>query len=163
MASITVQCPISGCEFTTGEFPEAVAVALLTTHAISHSISHSTPPANNVMARSRGPKLDRPKVKFGISLEDWNMFERRWNVFRAGSGIDAELAAPQLLQCADDMLGDAVLKVDPEITSQSLEIVIATMKELAVIPAATGVLRSELLDMKQKRDEQWGVSIYIQG
>ena len=53
------------------------------------------------------------------------------------------------------MLGDAVLKVDPEITSQSLEIVIATMKELAVIPVATGVLRSELLDMKQKRDEQF--------
>ena len=43
--------------------------------------------------------------------------------------------------------------MDPTIETGSIDIVIATMKALAVIPVATGVRRSELLDMKQRRDE----------
>ena len=83
------------------------------------------------------------------------MFERRWNVFQSGSGIDGNSAAPQLFQCANETLGDALLKVDPDITDKSMEIVLATMKALAVIPVAIGVLRSELLEMKQKRGESF--------
>ena len=95
-----------------GAVPEAVAVALLNMHAISHNA-----------------------------------------VSGAGSGIDALSAPAQLFQCSNDALGDALLKVDPEIKTRSIDIVIATMKALAVLPVATGVRRSELLELKQRRDE----------
>ena len=149
MAAIEVKCPLNGCEYSTGAVPEAVAVALLNMHAISHNAVSGT----NAVAKTLGPKLERPKVDVGISLEVWNMFGRCWNVFRAGSGIDALSAPAQLFQCSNDALGDVLLKVDPEITTRSIDIVIATMKALAVIPVATGVRRSELLELKQCRDE----------
>ena len=88
------------------------------------------------------------------------MFERRWEVFAEGSGIlknesyDAT-AAHQLFQCADESLGDAILKVDPGITRKAVESILATMKKLAVIPVALGVARSELLGLKQMRDESF--------
>ena len=147
MTSIDVNCPIPGCGFSTGEFPEVVAVALLTTHATLHSTSHGT----YLSGRTTGPNLERPKVESGISIEDWNVFERRWKVFKCGSGIDDNSAPAQLFQCASVTLGDAMLKVDADITTRPTEIVIATMKSLAVIPVAVGVLRAELLELRQKK------------
>ena len=148
MATMDVQCPIDGCTFSTGDVSEAIAVPLINTHAISHT-SHTV--ANP--ARSRGPKLERPKVDIGVSMEQWNMFERRWNVFCFGSGIASHSAAPQLFQCAEQSLGDALQKVDPKIAKSSVDVVLASMKALAVKPLAIGVLRSELLELKQGREE----------
>ena len=91
----------------------------------------------------------------GISLEKWNMFERRWNVFKSGLNINDSVAAPHLFQCSDGDLGDALLKVDANITTQPLNLFLATIKALDAIPMATGVLRAELLDMKQKRDKPY--------
>ena len=76
--STEIECPINGCSFTTGERSEAVAVALLNAHMVSHTSS----PAPTPVKAKRGPKLDRPKVTCGISLEDWNMFTRRWTFFK---------------------------------------------------------------------------------
>jgi hypothetical protein len=58
-----------------------------------------------------------------------------------------------LFQCAGDTLGDALLNSDPDIADRDLENVLAVMKSLAVIPVATGVLRSELLGLRKNRDE----------
>ena len=46
------------------------------------------------------------------SIEEWNVFLRRWNVFRAGSGIDATQAPYQLFQWAGPELGDSLLKAN---------------------------------------------------
>ena len=146
--STEIQCPIEGCDFSTGERSEAVAVALLNAHMVSH-------PAGPAPHVTRGPKLERPKVSSGIALEDWNIFHRRWMVFRDGSGIDDRSAAAQLFQCADDPLGDALLKMDPEITRRPVSEVMEKMKSLAVVPVALGVLRAELLELKQQRDESF--------
>ena len=43
--------------------------------------------------------------------------------------------------------------VDPNIANKSVDIVLASMKALSEIPVAIGVLRSELLELKQRRDE----------
>ena len=129
MALIKVDCPIDGCTYTTGEVPEAVCVALLNTHALQHAT-----PTTTATSRVSGPKLVRPMVSNGIALEEWNMFRRRGEVFAEGSGIlvngvyDAT-AAHQLFQCADDNLGDAILKVDPEVTRKDVKSVLATMKK----------------------------------
>jgi hypothetical protein len=74
-------------------------------------------------------------------------------LFLKCSGIGIETAPSQLFQCAADPLGDALLKIDPTIVSRGVNEVLQAMKALAVIPVATGVLCSELIALKQKRDE----------
>ena len=81
------------------------------------------------------------------------MFTRRWDVFRTGSGIDDESAPSQLFQCAENELGDSLLKANPHAASNTLQDLLAAMRSLVVIPVATGVLRTELLQLRQERDE----------
>ena len=86
-------------------------------------------------------------------METWNLFTRKWKIYQEGYSFNDNDGSRHLFQCADSTLGDALLKTDPDITSKTVTEVLATMKELAVIPIATGILRSELLEMKQNRDE----------
>ncbi len=75
------------------------------------------PPAP-AMPAPRGPKLDHWNVDLGITSEQWNVFQRRWNSFVVGSGIDPDASSAQFLQCAGDALGDALLRSDPDIISK---------------------------------------------
>ncbi|KAJ8333519.1 hypothetical protein SKAU_G00415270 [Synaphobranchus kaupii] len=68
-------------------------------------------------------------------------------------GIGAAQAPFQLFQCAGPDLGDSLLKANPGAASQPLADLIAAMRSLAVIPVATCVLRTELLQLRQERDE----------
>ena len=146
-------CPIPDCGYSTGDQTEPVAIAYLN----AHMYAHMSPPAQQQSAasgvRRGGPKLDRPTIKTGVSMEEWIMFTRRWNIFREGSQIADDNVSHHLFQCADEALGDALLKTDPDILRRSIDVVLNTMKKLAVIPVATGLIRSELLEMKQLRDE----------
>ena len=85
-------------------------------------------------------------------METWNLFTRKWKTYQEEYRLTEDKGSRQLLQCADATLEDALLKMDPEITSKSVTEALAAMKELAVIPIATGILRSELLEMKQNRE-----------
>ena len=143
---VIVRCSVPACPFETADVTEALAIALLANHGLAHT-------ATVAPAAKRGPKLERPKVDVGMSLEEWNVFVRRWNVFKSGSGLDDESAASQLFQCAEPALGDAILKTDAEAATKLLSNLLAAMRSLAVIPIATGVLRADLLHMHQERDE----------
>ena len=74
-------------------------------------------------------------------------------MFRQGSGINKASATAQLFQCASQSLGDSLLKSDAVIVSKPLQELLSAMRRLAVIPVATGVLRSDLMQMRQLRDE----------
>ena len=74
-------------------------------------------------------------------------------MFRSGSGIDEASAPSQLFQCAGTELGDSLLKANQQATSGSLPGLLAAMRSLAVIPVATCVLRTDLLQLRQERDE----------
>ena len=67
------------------------------------------------------------------------MFTSRWEVFRTGSGIDDESAPSHLFQCAENELGDSLLKANPHAAFNILPDLLAAMRSLAVIPVATGV------------------------
>ena len=95
-----------------------------------------------------GPKLDRSTVENGVSMEEWNMFEPRWAIFKEGSHSADENASHYLCQCADMLLGDLLLKTDPDKVSKDVHEVLRALKKLAVIPIATCIVRSELLGMK---------------
>ena len=102
-----------------------------------------------------GPKLERPKIDIGVTLEQWNMFERRWDVFVNGSGINPTNSSPQLFQCASEELGNNLLKIDANVTSKATKLLLSEMKSLAVIAIPRGVLRAELFQMRQERDESF--------
>ena len=148
-----MKCPIPDCDYATGEQTEPVAIAYFNAHMYVHTHPPATRPASTSVAHRNGPKLDRPTIETGVSMEEWNMFERRWAIFKEGSHIADENASHHLFQCADSLLGDSLLKTDPEIVNKDVYEVLRAMKKLAVIPIATGIVRSELLEMKQLRDE----------
>lgn len=148
-----MKCPLPDCTYSTGEQTEPVAIAYLNAHMYAHMQPLPTQQVATSVVRSSGPKLDRPTVQTGVSMEEWNMFTRRWTIFKEGSHINNDNASHHLFQCADGPLGDALLKTDPDIINKDIDVVLSAMKKLAVIPIATGILRSELLEMKQLRDE----------
>ena len=79
------------------------------------------PPSAHTIASApmtSGLKLGRHKIDIGVTLEQWNMFERRWDVFVTGSGINPTHSSPQLFQCASEELGNNLLKIDANITSK---------------------------------------------
>ncbi|KAJ8359136.1 hypothetical protein SKAU_G00156610 [Synaphobranchus kaupii] len=150
---VVVECSVPGCDFKTEDVSEALAIALLTNHGLAHQSASPVMAASVQAPAFRGPKLDRPKIDVGVSIEEWNVFIRRWDVFCTGSGIGAAQAPFQLFQCAGPDLGDSLLKANPGAASQPLADLIAAMRSLAVIPVATCVLRTELLQLRQERDE----------
>ena len=88
-------------------------------------------------------------------MEEWNVFTRRWRLFKEGSGISDESTPSQLFQCTSKVLGHNLLKFDAEIAVRSIEELAESMRRLAVIPIATGVLRTELMQMRKMRDESF--------
>ena len=143
---VVIACTIPTCDFKTDDVSEALAIALLANHGLAHQYT---------LPNTTGPKLEWPKVNIGVSTEEWNVFTRRWEVFRTGSGIDDESAPSQLFQCAENELGDSLLKANPHAESTTLPDLLDAMRSLAVIPVATGVLRTELLQLRQERDERF--------
>ena len=150
---VVIACTLPTCDFKTDDVTEALAIALLANHGLAHQGTLSNVAGPSLQPVPRGPKLDRPKVNIGVSTEEWNVFTRRWEVFRTGSGIDEASAPSQLFQCAENELGDSLLKANPDAASSTLPDLLAAMRSLAVIPVATGVLRTELLQLRQERDE----------
>ena len=136
----SIKCPIPDCPCETPESSEAVICALLAAHSTIHMAG---PPRAAVVIK--GPKLDRPKVNIGVTLEDWSIFKRRWDVFASGSGLDPDASSSQLFQCAGDELGDSLLKTDPSIVSTPTSVVRGAMTSLAVIVVANGVMRAKLV------------------
>ena len=148
---VIANCTIDGCEFRTADTSEALAIALLANHGIAHQIQPQASTGSSPTLR--GPKLERPKVDVGVSIEEWNIFVRRWSVFRAGSGIDDASAPSQLFQWAGTALGDSLLKSNANARSLPFADLLKAICSLAIIPVAVGVLRTELLQLWQDSDE----------
>lgn len=145
---VVLQCDMPNCGFKTVDGSDAIVVALLTNHNLTHQFT-------NAGAHPKGPKLERPRIDMGVECETWNAFERRWDNFCRGSGVNAASASVQLFQCASEALGDALLKADPIIATRPVDEVMRAMKSLAIIPVSLGVKRAELVAMHQKADEQF--------
>ena len=97
-----IPCPVEGCQYSTGDSTEAVAIALLNAHvAGTHSNNARPVAAQQMMQPRRTPKIDRPPLKDNISEETWNAFSQSWNIFVQGNGVDAADQAVQLYSCCD--------------------------------------------------------------
>ena len=74
-------------------------------------------------------------------------------MFMQGLGINEASATAHLFKYASQSLGDSLLKSNAVIVSKPLQELLSAMRRLAVIPVATGVLRSDFMQMRQLRDE----------
>ena len=86
---LSVKCPIPDCPYDTPESSEGVTCALSAAHSTIGLHMAGSPRVAIVI---KGPKLERPKVNIGVTLEEWNIFKRRWDVFVSGSGLDPDPA-----------------------------------------------------------------------
>ena len=154
---VIISCLFPGCDFKSEDVTEAIACALLQSHALIHSSASAVHQRNEpTQARKRPePKLERPCIDIGVSMEDWNVFLWRWRVFKKGSGISDTAAPPQIFQCTSKALGDNLLKFDADITTKPLDEITESIRRLAVVPIDTVVLRTELMQMRQMRDESF--------
>ena len=142
-----VDCPLPSCCFQTKDQEASIVAVLLQIHASTHTTGGGT--------QVRGPKLDRPRIDTGADQEAWNTFLIRWDAFRVGSGVSDSMASVQLLQCASEELSERLLKAIPQIEACPLDEVLRAMQSLAVIPVARGIVRAELMRMRQGNDESF--------
>lgn len=110
---INLPCPVPDCYYETGTTSHIVAAALLSAHATVHSAPSHHQPTPQV------PKLDRPQIDIGLAAEEWNLFESRWKLYAKSSNIARTDRAVQLFQCASQQLGDAILRLDNDISEKS--------------------------------------------
>ena len=147
---VVISCAFPGCEFKSEDIVEEIASAHLQSHAFTHA---AAPTAHQdigpvvITHEYQGPKLERPHINFGVSMEEWNVFTRSWRLFKAVSGISNELAPSLLFQCTSKKLEDNLLKFDAEIVTRPNEELTEFMRRLTVIP---------IMQMCQMRDESFG-------
>ena len=146
-----IQCPIQGCTYATEDVDPAVAAALLVLHNNEHALASTAGAA--APTRQRAPKIERPKISRGSSEEAWNTFSTRWSLFKRGTHLSPPETVQHLFQCCDDDLGDSILKGHPSAVNGTEAVLLAAIKQLAVVPVAISVRRSDLLTNKQDHGE----------
>ena len=154
---VIISCAFPGCDFKSEDVTEAIACALLQSHAFIHNSASAVYQRDEPTQARKCPGLilERPCIDIGVSMEDWNLFLRRWRVFKEGSGISDTAPPPQLFQSTSKALGDNLLKFDADITTKPLDEITESIWRLAVVPIATVVLRTELIQMRQMREESF--------
>ena len=89
---------------------ECLAIVIPGNHGLANQ---STVLAQLTPAILRGPTLKHPKIDVRVSIKDWFVFLRHWEVFPEESGIDEASASSQLFQCAGAELDDSLIKANP--------------------------------------------------
>ena len=109
---VIISCAFPGCNFKSEDVTETIAYALLQSHAFIHRGAFTVHQRDEpTQAREcPEPKLERSCINIDVSMEDWNVFLRRWRVFKEGSSISDTAALQQLFQCTSKALGDNLLK-----------------------------------------------------
>ena len=142
------RCPFPECTYATDDIAEALAPAYLSLHGYVHA-NAAAPRNNPAPVRQRAPKIERPKISRGSSEETWNSFSTRWTLFKRGTDMTPAEVVQQLFQCCDDDLGNAVLKTSPAAVEGTEDILLAAIKQLAVVPVAISVRRTDFLSTHQ--------------
>ena len=101
------------------------------------------------------PKISRPTVDEGISLEDWLYFEQRWQEYKDATRVAGLDLIYQLLDCCNpDGLRKNLVRVHRDTVASCNEYeLLANIKKLAVGTENAMVARDILSKMRQDRDE----------
>ena len=147
------------CEFKSENVTEAIACALLQIHAFTHAAASTAHHAiDAVLAHDRQePKLDRPRIDLAFQCRNVSgTYSLVGSVlFQEGSRMSDESVPLQLFQYTSKELKDNLLKFNAEIATMPIEELTKSIRHFAVIPFATGVLRTKLMQMRQMRDDSF--------
>ena len=143
---VNIVCPIDGCQFETGDYSEAICLAIFNAHQLG---AHTAPPQQS----SRVPKVDRPPLNDNISEETWNAFLQSWEIFVRGNNVSENDKTVQLYSCCDLALKAKVTAIHSNILDEPVQNVLDILKTITVTPVAKTVKRNALLQMHQDADE----------
>ena len=142
---VKVKCSVPNCQFETDDASEALVIAILANHGLAHLNSQPVAPVPETRATKSGHRRDNRRVERICSplgrFPEWDQ------------GSDEASAPSQLFSMCRDRARRQPSKGQPKAASDTLPELLAAMRSLAVIPIATGVLRTELLQLQQERDE----------
>ena len=146
-----IPCQFPECNFEATHASEAVAIVMLN----SHLLSHQQPSGSHETTSQKLPPIQRPEIKQDITEEDWATFVAEWEHFKRCTRISSTSMADHLYQCCEKSLAKLVIRADPEIISKGEEVLLAGIKQLAVIKVATCVRRTNLLATRQSFGEKF--------
>ena len=128
-----IQCPFPACDYVTDTVDGAVAAAQLNIHALTHRAAVAT------NSKQKPPKIERPTISRGSSEEEWNLFQKKWTLFKNGTSIPAGQVTTQLWQCCDAELESDLFKDVSDISVIDELSILDCIKRLAVIKIAASV------------------------
>ena len=70
-----IQCPVVGCDYSTGDVDSVVVAALLNAHTVG---AHTS---SQPVKQRQPPKVERPQLSDAIDEESWNAFKQDWTMF----------------------------------------------------------------------------------
>ena len=73
---VNLDCHVPGCNYNTGDFNQAIALAYFNAHIAT---AHGAPAPEPVQPR-RTPRVERPPLTDNITEETWNAFDQSWAV-----------------------------------------------------------------------------------
>ena len=146
MPTINIDCPIEGCQYSTGEQEAAIAAALLGIHATSHTSGSSG-------GSSRPPPVERPKVSAACPKADWLIFKFRWKSFKSAASIDATKIVHQLIGYLDSDLTTLLYNECSAPETLDKMNLLNVIEKVAVKPENIWVTREKLHTMSQDAGE----------
>jgi len=90
----------------------------------------------------------RPNITKGSTEENWNSFIARWGIFKRGTALAATEICQQLFICCDEELGNDLIRQNNDILNSTEQVLMETIKSLAVTPVAVSVRRSDLENVR---------------
>ena len=147
---VTLQCEVPNCTISKTADDLPTALQLLQLH---DKQAHGAAAAVSVADKQKAPKIDRPTINQGCTEEDWAAFSRRWDLFKSGTALHPSQVTPQLIACCETEFESALFRDDPQVASKSADIVLASIKRLAVIGVALSAPRAATLKTCQEPGE----------
>ena len=146
MATTSIPCQFTGCDYVAEHTSEPVAIAMFTSHNNVHTGKGAV---SREATKQKVPKIDRPELKQDINDEEWQSFQAEWRRFKRCTEIAANEMADQLFQCCEHPLRRLLLKENPDIIEAGEQQLMIAMKKMAVMHVATTVRRTNLMSLKQ--------------
>ena len=103
--------------------------------------------------RQKASTVDRPKVGRGISGEEWSMFTRKLDMFKASTQIGKDELPSQLLACCEPNLENTLYQNCSDLLTGNETALLVNIKDLSVIDVAETVRVTELILKKQEHGE----------
>ena len=101
MAPIAMPCEFQGCGYRTTEYEPQVAIEVLKLHfASEHSIQPPQVGGQAVSVKPRAEKVPRPKIKLGVSQDEFSYFQDEWTSYKRSCDITDETVTRDQLRAA---------------------------------------------------------------